>query len=87
MTSSFDPTPRPALRKASDANVHPTMSVGLSPTASAGDAVLTGKHVEVTIRIPKKLRKQLKKAADASNLTVDQIATIALANEVQRRGD
>ena len=87
MTSSFDPTPRPALRKADDADVHPTMSVGVSSTASAGDAVLTGKQVELTIRIPKKLRKQLKKAANASNLTVDEIATIALASEIQRRSD
>ena len=85
MTSSFDPTPRPALRKAADSDVHPT-TYSASPN-STKDAVLGGKEVEITVRIPKKLRKQLKKAADASNLTVDQIATIALANEVQRRGD
>ena len=87
MTSSFDPTPRPALRKADDADIHPTMSVGMSSTASAGDAVLAGKHVELTVRIPKKLRKQLKKASNQSGLTVDQIATIALTAEVQRRSN
>lgn len=89
MSAQFDPTPRPALRKAVDADVHPTTQVAPSSlsAASTGDAVVTGKEVEVTIRIPKKLRKQLKKVARDSELSIDQIATIALAAEVQRRSN
>ena len=86
MSTPFDPTPRPALRKAADANIHPTTHHSLTP-ATTGDAVLGGKEVDLTVRVPKKLRKQLKKVASESGLTVDQIATIALAAEVQRRID
>lgn len=87
MSASFDPTPRSALRKAPDADVHPTTHISASSfaSASAADAVLTGKEVELTIRIPKKLRKQVKKVARDGELSIDQIATIALAAEVQRR--
>lgn len=87
MSASFDSTPRSALRKAPDADVHPTTHVAASSlsSATAADAVLGGKEVEMTVRIPKKLRKQLKKVARDSELSVDQIATIALAAEVQRR--
>lgn len=84
MSQQFDPTPRPALRKAPDADVHPTTHIA---PATTGDAVLGGKEVELTVRVPKKLRKRLKKAASKSGLTVDQIATIALVAEVQRRID
>lgn len=84
MSSSFDPNPRPALRKAPDADVHPTTHVAAS-SSTASDAVLGGKEVELVVRVPKKLRKQVKKIARDSELSVDQIATIALAAEVQRR--
>ena len=87
MSSSFDPTPRPALRKAADAAVHPTTQTA-SPLASAstGDALVEGKAVEMVVRIPKKLRKQVKKAAQDANLSVDQMVTLALVSELQRRG-
>lgn len=86
MSASFDPTPRPALRKAPDADVHPTTHVSSSlASSSSSDAVVGGKEVELTVRIPKKLRKRVKQVARDSELTVDQIATIALAAEVQRR--
>ena len=87
MSASFDPTPRPALRKAADAAVHPTTQKA-SPLASAstGDALTEGKTVEIVVRIPKKLRKQVKNAAQDSNLSVDQIVTLALVSELQRRG-
>jgi predicted HicB family RNase H-like nuclease len=87
MSASFDSTPRSALRKAPDADIHPTTHAAASSlsSASAADAVLSGKEVELTIRIPKKLRKQVKKVARESELSIDQIATIALAAEVQRR--
>lgn len=87
MSASFDPTPRPALRKAADAAVHPTAHPSPSSltSASTGDAIVGGKEVELTIRIPKKLRKQLKKAARDGGLSMDQLATIAINSEVQRR--
>ena len=87
MSSSFDPTPRPALRKAADAAVHPTTQTA-SPLASAstGDALVEGKAVEMVVRVPKKLRKQVKKAAQDANLSVDQMVTLALVSELQRRG-
>lgn len=92
MSASFDPTPRSALRKAPDADVHPTTQLAApslsSLTSSAtADAVLSGKEVELTVKIPKKLLKRVKKVARASDLSVDQIATIALAAEVQRRSE
>ena len=86
MSASFDPTPRPALRKAADAAVHPTTQAASPLTsASAGDALVEGKAVELVVRIPKKLRKQVKQAARDGNVSVDQIVTLALVSELQRR--
>lgn len=86
MTTPFDPTPRPALRKAADADIHPTTNSPLT-TTTTGEAIIGGKEVDLTVRIPKKLRKQLKKVASKGGLTVDEIVTIAIAAEVQRRSD
>lgn len=83
MTSSFDPTPRPALRKATDADVHPTTYLA-SPN-STGDAVLGGKEVEMTVRVPKKLRKELRRIAKMDGVTVDRVVTNAIATEIKRR--
>lgn len=44
MSPNFDPAPRPALRKAPDANVHPTTHVA---SAHTGDAVLEGRKVAI----------------------------------------
>ena len=86
MSASFDPTPRPALRKAADAAVHPTtQAASLLTSASTGDALVEGKAVEMVVRIPKKLRKQVKRAARDGNVSVDQIVTLALVSELQRR--
>lgn len=83
MTAEFDPTPRPALRKAPDADIHPTTHTNI--VGSAGDSVLAGKRVEVSARIPKKLRKQMRKAAKDTSVTLDEFITAAIAAEVQRR--
>ena len=56
MSPNFDPAPRPALRKAPDANVHPTTHVA---SAHTGDAVLEGKKVAIQTTIPKQLRMPL----------------------------
>ncbi len=82
MTPPFDPTPRPALRKAADADVHPTTHVA---PASTGDSVLEGKKVTIEARIPKKLRKQMRQVTKDSDITMDELVTIAVANEVRRR--
>ena len=84
MSPTFDPTPRPALRKAADADVHPTTHVA---PASTGDSVLEGKKVSIEARIPKKLRKQLRRVAKDADMTIDEVITIAVANEVRRRTD
>ena len=84
MSPNFDPAPRPALRKAPDANVHPTTHVA---SAHTGDAVLEGKKVAIQTTIPKQLRKQLRKSAKSAGLSIDEFVTIALANEIRRRSD
>ena len=82
MSQKFDPSPRPALRKAPDADVHPTTHIAPSST---GDSVLEGKKVSLEVRIPKKLRKQLRSAAKDADSTVDDIVTVAIASELRRR--
>lgn len=82
MSNTFDPTPRPALRKAPDAGVHPTTHIAAPNTS---DAVMEGKTVDMTVRIPKKLRKQVRRVAKAGDLSVDQLVNLALVAEVQRR--
>ena len=84
MSPNFDPAPRPALRKAPDANVHPTTHVA---SAHTGDTVLEGKKVAIQTTIPKQLRKQLRRSAKSAGISIDEFVTIALANEIRRRSD
>ena len=84
MSPNFDPAPRPALRKAPDANVHPTTHVA---SAHAGDAILEGRKVAIQATIPKLLRKQLRRSAKSAGVSIDEFVTIALANEIRRRSD
>lgn len=84
MSPNFDPAPRPALRKAPDANVHPTTHVA---SAHAGDAILEGRKIAIQATIPKKLRKQLRRSAKSAGVSIDEFVTIALANEIRRRSD
>ena len=84
MSPNFDPAPRPALRKAPDANVHPTTHVA---SAHAGDAILEGRKVAIQATIPKKLRKQLRRSAKSAGVSIDEFVTIALANEIRRRSN
>lgn len=85
MSSKFDPTPRPALqpalRKAADSDIHPTTG---RPVTTA-DSVLEGKRVPLVVRVPKKLRKQARELASASEISLDELVTAALAAEVRRR--
>lgn len=84
MSPNFDPAPRPALRKAPDANVHPTTHVA---STHAGDAILEGRKVAIQATIPKKLRKQLRRSAKSAGVSIDEFVTIALANEIRRRSN
>ncbi len=85
MSSTFDPTPRPALqpalRKAADADIHPTTGRALN----TADSVLEGKKVPLVVRVPKKLRKQARELARDSDISLDELVTAALAAEVRRR--
>jgi predicted HicB family RNase H-like nuclease len=47
--------------------------------------VLEGKKVSLEVRVPKKLRKQLRSAAKDADSTVDDIVTAAIASELRRR--
>ena len=78
---SFDPTPRPALRKAPDADIHPTTQ-SLSNT---GDSVFEGKRVPLEVKVPKKMRKRAREQAKAAGLTLDEFVTTAIAEELRRR--
>jgi hypothetical protein len=86
---SFDPTPRPALRKATDSAVHPVapkpidrshQDLGLMNNTS--DSVRPKKNdklIAMTITIPKSLRKQLKKDAKSRGVSIDEIISERLA--------
>ena len=84
MSPNFDPAPRPALRKAPDANVHPTTHVA---SANTGDAILEGKKVAIQTTIPRRLRKQLRRSAKNAGVSIDEFITLALANEIRRRSN
>ena len=85
------PQPRPALRRAADADVHPvTGRTSLKPRkggATTSDAILTGltdKKAELTVTIPKSLRKRLKKQAKARNTTIDDLVAGILSAALPR---
>lgn len=84
----FDPTPRPALRKASDTSVNPVVPTepkafdqsnrDLGFSGNTGDSVRTekkDKFIAVTITIPKALRKKLKKEAKSRGVSFDDLIT------------
>lgn len=82
MSTAFDPTPRPALRKAADAEVHPTTQVAAATTS---DAILEGKLVPLDVKVPKKLRRQARRVAKKDGASLDQFVARAVANEVRQR--
>jgi hypothetical protein len=95
---SFDPTPRPALRKASDTSVNPVAPAepkpfdqtnqDLSLTGNTGDSVRAKKKeklIAVTVSVPKSLRKKLKKEAKSRGLSFEDIVAERLETEDSRR--
>jgi hypothetical protein len=90
--STFDPTPRQALRKAADADVHPTLPAPAAQShedlstragSSASDTMrppAKDKLVEPSVEIPKSLRKELRKKAEEQGMTLDALVTLYLRN-------
>lgn len=89
--TEFNPTPRPALRKSADTSVHPVLeSAGSEPKPIGQDAAKFGnasdsvkrsrkdKPIEVSITIPKSLRKKLKSEAKKQGITVDALIALRL---------
>lgn len=87
--STFQPRQRQALRKAADADLHPTLPANDAPIedlatrsgASTSDTMRDPgpeKSVELTVEIPKSLRKRLRKAAERSATTPDAIVAMLL---------
>lgn len=93
----FNPTPRPALRRATDTSAHPVLDSGFSEPKQMGqDAADFGnasdsvqppeiktprneKLVDVTIAIPKSLRKKLKSDAKKQKITIDELIALRLS--------
>ncbi len=79
--SDREPVRRPALKRSADASVHPTLSpTGSSLKKRKGSATSDTlrdprgeKMVEITISIPKSLRKQLKSEAKRQGVSVDDL--------------
>ena len=89
--TEFDVTPRPSLRKAGDSSVHPVSETGSSePRRMGQDANSFGnvsdsvkrprreKLVEVSIAIPKSLRKKLKSDAKAQGISINELIALRL---------
>jgi hypothetical protein len=80
---SFDPTPRPALRKATDTAVHPVAPKPIDQSHqdlgfmnNTSDSVRPKKNdklIAMTITISKSLRKELKKEAKSRGVSVDDL--------------
>ncbi len=89
--TEFNSTPRPALRKSGDSTVHPVLETRSSqPKRMGQDATQFGnssdsvkqprkeKLVEVSIVIPKSLRKKLKSEAKNQGITIDELIVLRI---------
>lgn len=83
--TAFDPTPRPALRRAPDAAAHPTAPAGTAdqpPRAFAGvtsDAIAKPeKTAKLKVQVPKSLKAGLEDEAARTGTSVDAIVVRAL---------
>lgn len=83
---------RPPLRKAGDADVHPTAPAVEDarfgrPGMSTGDSVGApdkDKLVDLGVQIPKSLRKSVRAEAERRDITVDQLVAEALRERSAR---
>lgn len=87
--AAFDPTPRPALRRAADAGTHPTAPVPAGPAsaasaASAAETVREGakprKHklVKLKVEVPKSLKEDLVDEARRRGMSLDELVSLVL---------
>jgi hypothetical protein len=86
--SDKEPVRRPALKKARDTDLHPTLSPQPDPKnlrrrrgASTSDTLRDPqgeKLVAVEIQMPKKLRKQLRTEAKKRGMTLSELVTVLL---------
>ena len=90
--TEFSSTPRPVLRKSVDSSVHPVLDdASAEPKHIGHDSARFGnasdsvklsrkdKPVEMSITIPKSLRKKLKAEAKHQRITVDELITSRLS--------
>ena len=86
------PDSRPPLRKAGDADIHPTAPAieGARfgrPGMSTGDSVgapVKDKLVDLGVQVPKSLRKSVRAEAERRDITVDQLVAEALRERTAR---
>lgn len=83
---------RPPLRKAGDADVHPTAPAvedarfgrrGMATSDSVGSPD-KDKLVDLEVRVPKSLRKAVRAEAERRGMTVDDLVAEALRGRVTR---
>lgn len=67
---SFDPTPRPALKRASDASAHPTAPVEQPATETKPE-----KNAKLKVQVPKSLKEALQDEAKAAGVSLDTLVT------------
>ncbi|MBI1351926.1 MAG: hypothetical protein GC156_12505 [Actinomycetales bacterium] len=89
-----DPTLRSRLQKAEDADVHPSTPVDTGPEtslrrpgASTADSVGMpdkDKLVSLDVKVPKSLRKSVRREAERRGVSVDEIVAEALRDRAQR---
>lgn len=85
-----EPERRPALKRAADADVHPTLPAPSELSdlrrrkgSSTSDALLDPrgtKTVKMEIEVPKALRKQLRKEAKSRGVSVSELVTAMLSS-------
>lgn len=72
--AEFDSTPRRALRKADAQSSEPAPNpLAAHKGSSNADAVKPEKSVKVKIKVPKSLRKELEREAQASGVSIDEL--------------
>lgn len=93
----INPPPRPALRKAPDADLHPVAvtpapPVSLRPVVGIGgrtsDTLLgagkKAKRTDLSVKVPKALVKAARKTATARDESLDDVVEQALRHYVER---
>lgn len=79
MSASFDPAPRPALRRAPDRAAHPTAPVvPPAPVTEAAAKPRKDKLVKLKVEVPRSLREGLVDEARRRGLTLDELVSLIL---------